>query len=128
MHRDTAEPAEDTGVVDSGLAALGVAGDQRVLVGAGQGSKLVIRRTPIPSLHTKIIPPPDQLLSRNLCARVSKLWIRAGVERLRVELSRLSVSFFRIRCELGPYHTDTPLMDTLDVMPAMSGVCAWYPN
>jgi hypothetical protein len=35
VHRDPAEPAQDPGVVDALGAALGVAGDQRVLVGAG---------------------------------------------------------------------------------------------
>jgi hypothetical protein len=35
VHRDTGEPVEDAGVVDTGAAALGVAGEQGVFAGAG---------------------------------------------------------------------------------------------
>src|SRR3954451_15916918 len=35
VHRDTAEPRQDAGVVDALAAALGMAGDQGVLAGAG---------------------------------------------------------------------------------------------
>jgi hypothetical protein len=50
VHGDAAKPPEDTGVVDAGSAALGVAGDQGVLVGAGAVHRVQFAGHPQPGL------------------------------------------------------------------------------
>jgi hypothetical protein len=79
---------------------------------------------------TELLIESSKQSSRNLCARASKSWIRlrrlsaAGPASSDFALSWPLMSFFHIRLRAWRHITDPRLVDTLDVMPAMSGVCA----